>query len=101
MAVYVDSPFSTVPNSNWKYKAASHLFADTEAELHEFAQKIGLKRSWFQDHNMLPHYDVTTSMREKAIGLGAVKVTMQQVGERILNIKKMRRDADAAKHGKD
>jgi hypothetical protein len=27
-------------------------------ELHEFAQSIGLKREWFQDHPRHPHYDV-------------------------------------------
>ena len=37
-----------------------HLVSDNSLdELHEFAQKIGLKRKWFQDKR-LPHYDITS-----------------------------------------
>ena len=43
----------------------------SEEELHEFAQRIGLKRAWFQDGRH-PHYDCTTpNMRGKAIRFGA------------------------------
>jgi hypothetical protein len=34
-----------------------HLFADDTGELHTFARKVGLSRSWF--HTLpIPHYDV-------------------------------------------
>ena len=40
------------------YTDGVHLVADTEEELHKFAQKIGLKRSWYQDKSHYPHYDL-------------------------------------------
>lgn len=49
----------------------SHLEADTLEELHEFAGRLGLRRSWFQDRS-IPHYDISKSMREKAIRMGAI-----------------------------
>jgi hypothetical protein len=61
----------------------SHLMVDRDdplEELHRFALAIGLKRSWFQEHVTVPHYDVTASMRAKAIAAGAEELTdMQQV----------------------
>lgn len=49
----------------------SHMSSDTSVEeLHEFAKKIGLKRSWFQDRR-IPHYDITKGKRFQAIKNGA------------------------------
>lgn len=42
------------------YTDRTHLVADTLQELHEFAEKAGLKRKWFQGHGDHPHYDITT-----------------------------------------
>jgi hypothetical protein len=86
MAVYVDDACipATVPNgrtrhtSNW-----SHLFADSQEELHAFASRLGLRRSYFQpgkrrgDGSPSPHwhYDVTSGKRMRAIQLGAHPVT--------------------------
>ena len=77
MTVYVDD--SLIPatvnriSSRW-----SHLFADTQDELHAFAQSIGLRRSWFQpgkpfagQPSRLWHYDVTEGKRRQAIAAGA------------------------------
>ena len=74
MAVYVGIKFVTVRSLAWPYKWASHLFADSIAELHEFASRLGLKRVWFQDHPRLPHYDVTSNKRTEAIHRGAIEV---------------------------
>ena len=54
----------------------SHLVADNIDELHEFAQKIGLKREWFQiSASGIPHYDISSSrIRALAISLGAKQV---------------------------
>ena len=52
----------------------SHLFADSVEELHEFAERIGLKRIWFQDSPTEPHYDVTETRRLAAIAAGATPV---------------------------
>jgi len=44
------------------YTDGVHLVVDgLEEELHLFAQSVGLKRQWFQDHSHHPHYDITTS----------------------------------------
>ena len=54
----------------------SHLGADSLEEMHEFAQRLGLKRSWFQiSSSGIPHYDITQSMRAKAVKMGAEEVT--------------------------
>jgi hypothetical protein len=67
MAVYVDNEL--IP---WRGQVWCHLVADTPDELHRFARKLGLKPSWFQVDSVYPHYDVTASIREKALQLGAV-----------------------------
>jgi len=80
MTVYVDDSriSATVGRIRGRW---SHLFADTESELHEFAAAIGLRRSWFQGgakHGRLWHYDVTDSLRQKAIRAGAHSVTWRE-----------------------
>ncbi len=57
-----------------------HLLSDTaEDELHEFAQKIGLKRCWFQARSF-PHYDLTTERKVKTtLKAGAKKVDMREI----------------------
>lgn len=64
--IYVDQP-------RWKYRGLNfcHLFSDSSLhELHVFADQLGLKREWFQDKQK-PHYDITESVRARAIALGA------------------------------
>ena len=56
---------SKIHTSEW-----SHLTADTIEELHRFAVKIGLRRSWFQDDGIHPHYDLTAGKRWQAIRTG-------------------------------
>jgi hypothetical protein len=58
----------------------SHLIADDRDELHDFAARLGLRRSWFQDHPTRWHYDVTDSVRTRAIALGAQPITYLDVG---------------------
>lgn len=50
-----------------------HMVADTLAELHDMADRIGLKRHWFQPLSF-PHYDLALSSRKRALQLGAVEV---------------------------
>ena len=54
-----------------------HMFADTIAELHDMAGKIGMKRQWFQPLSF-PHYDVAKGRRAAAVALGAVEVDRRQ-----------------------
>lgn len=69
MAVYVD-------NARAPYGRMSmcHMVADTEAELHAMADKLGVDRK----HYHAFHYNICLSNRAKAIQYGAVKVTTRQ-----------------------
>jgi alkanesulfonate monooxygenase SsuD/methylene tetrahydromethanopterin reductase-like flavin-dependent oxidoreductase (luciferase family) len=49
------------------------MTADTLAELHEMAERIGLKRAWFQEHPRFPHYDLTRNKRRMAVKCGAIE----------------------------
>ncbi len=82
MTVYLD---------DWRQRARlgpvddrwSHLIADTDAELHAFAGRLGMRRAWFQTNERRPHqahYDVPERLRAEAIGLGAVPVSWRQLG---------------------
>lgn len=54
-----------------------HLTADTETELHAFAARLGLKRSWYQkkgERDYRWHYDITPPKRAQAVKLGAVEI---------------------------
>lgn len=79
MTVYVDAMRrpATVGRlkGNW-----SHLFADTTEELLEFADRLGLRRSWIQNpgHIWKEHFDVVDSKRDMAIRLGAVPVSVRE-----------------------
>ena len=74
MSVYVDEMMVCMQNRNWPYGRACHLMADSVKELQAFARRLGLKRSWFQFKSNLPHYDLTSGMRSKAVRLGAVEI---------------------------
>lgn len=94
MTVYVDDARirATVGQLQGRW---SHLFADTSDELHEFAQRLGLRRSWFQDPVVTGrpraragsraaenwHYDVTDSKRRQAIAIGATPVSWRDAAE--------------------
>lgn len=52
----------------------SHMIADTEAELHDLAAKIGVARKWYQGD----HYDITQAAKARALKLGAVQITWRQ-----------------------
>jgi Protein of unknown function (DUF4031) len=61
----------------------SHLMAgpaDDIADLHAFAAKLRLRRSWFQEQGWPhDHYDVTDTVRRAAIKAGAVPVTSREM----------------------
>lgn len=71
-------------NGRW-----SHLFTDEvdQTELHEFAESIGLRRSWFQSYPDRPwhnHYDVVDSIRTRAILAGAKEVSFGQSSVQVM-----------------
>lgn len=80
MTVYVDSAMiaASVPNGSRVHTSRwCHLMSDEidPTELHRFAQRIGLRRAWFQhkeDDPVHDHYDVTLGKRIQAIQAGAV-----------------------------
>lgn len=94
MTVYVDDMRMPARvgriNARW-----SHLMADTDDELHAFARRLGLKRSWAQyPGTWKSHYDVTDTMRDRAIKLGAVPIGyMSQESMDLVHRKFEQRDA--------
>jgi hypothetical protein len=44
-------------------------------ELNAFADRIGLKREWFQNRKFLPHYDLQPNLRRRAVQAGAIEVS--------------------------
>jgi hypothetical protein len=80
MTVYVDDSLITATvgrlSSRW-----SHLFADSERELHQFAALLGLRVDWYQPHGRHWHYDVTEGKRLRAIQLGARPVTWREAAQ--------------------
>ncbi len=81
MSVYVDG--AMIP---WRRGKWSHMTADTTDELHAFANKIGLRREWFQDNPDHPHYDVTKSRRQDAIKLGAIPLDRREYVHKVREI---------------
>jgi len=86
MAIYID----WLCRHGWRLRGRTilscHLFPEgpaTEAleELHTFARRIGLKRSWFQAAptgrmaGSVPHYDLTAGKRAQAVAAGAIELT--------------------------
>lgn len=60
-----------------------HLTTDGQlAELHAFALSIGMRRAWFQDHRLCPHYDLTPHRRKLALEAGAVFVSAKEQARR-------------------
>lgn len=74
MTVYVDDMYR-LPIGRLKRMKMSHLIADSEQELHQMADKIGLKRAWYQGN----HYDISLTHRKLAVQAGAVEVGYHQL----------------------
>lgn len=86
MSVYVDDAFCSDDPDGWgKWTGGGHLQADTLEELHDFARRLGLQRSWFQSKSDRPdhdHYDLTKNKRRQAIELGAISEGIHEAVER-------------------
>jgi hypothetical protein len=73
LSAYVDNAFAVGDWGRWT--GGGHLQADTLDELHVFADRIGLRREWFQSKPGRPendHYDLTQAGRELALEFGAI-----------------------------
>lgn len=56
-----------------------HMYSDNLEELHKKAKQIGLQRSWFQDKNSLPHYDLVASKRAIAVSFGVIEHSFEEM----------------------
>ncbi len=74
MSVYVDNAIN--PYGRMKM---CHMVADTLDELHAMADKIGMRRGWFQNHPDHPHYELSVSRRKIAIQNGAIEISSTQL----------------------
>lgn len=90
MSVYVDDIAVCATGKNWHWPKACHLVADSVNELHKFADKLGLKRSWFQ-RRTIPHYDLTENVRKKAVTLGAVEIDREKLIEIVNKFRRSKR----------
>ena len=62
-----------------------HMIADTTEELLVMADRIGVARKWIQKagtHH--EHFDVCLTKRGRAVELGAVEITMKDLGRRLV-----------------
>ena len=76
MAVYVDDAIW-----DWHGRKWCHLLADDEDELHRFARSIGLHRTSYQGppKTSAPHYDITGMERARALRLGAIACSREEI----------------------
>lgn len=79
MTIYVDEP------QTWdsRFKNYCHMWTDGDvAELHEMADKIGLKRGWFQVSvgvsGRFEHYDISPNKRALALKFGAQYMSLMK-----------------------
>jgi len=78
--IYVDELTVCIRSKKWPYRQACHMMADSVEELHYFAGRMGLMRSWFQ-RGSLPHYDLTKGMRLLAVKFGAIEIDKKKFVE--------------------
>lgn len=77
MTVYVDDMAASFGRMKM-----CHLLADTDAELHAMADRIGVARKWWQSPEKTSgsHYDIAQSKRALAVAAGALQITWRQAG---------------------
>lgn len=98
MTVYVDD-MHTTPLGRFGRMKMCHMVADTDEELHSMAARIGVARRWHQKPGTVhSHYDIAMSKRALAVQLGAIEITMSQLG-RIVRAKREAASGVAAPPG--
>ena len=63
------------------------MIADTEAELHAFAHRLGMRREWYQGD----HYDLRPEGRIRARALGALEMPTREMARRVCAARKAKR----------
>ena len=58
-----------------------HMVADTDNELHDMADKIGINRKWFQNkkEDGISHYDICKSKKALALKNGAIEISDREI----------------------
>lgn len=75
MSIFVDPAVWPWRDDHW-----AHLISDVgEAELHQFAERLNLRRLSFQGD----HYDVRVAKREQALALGAAAISSRELVSRL------------------
>ncbi len=89
MAIYIDElmTFPDVaikPGIRHLGNQWCHMACDGDLEeLHAFAERLGMQRRWFQDHRLVPHYDLTPTKRALAVEAGAIQITSSEFVRRL------------------
>lgn len=80
-----------------------HMMTDSDIEeLHAMAARIGMHRSWFQDHPSHPHYDLRPTKRVAAIAAGAVAISPTEMVDKCsLLLRRIREKQSAAVETKE
>lgn len=87
MAVYVD-PIREHPPVHGQ-ALWCHMIADSEDELHAMAERVGLRREWYQGD----HYDLHPETRTRALKYGALEMSTREMARRVCAERKLRRRA--------
>jgi hypothetical protein len=73
------------PRRFW-HQRCGHLVSDASlAELHEFAEGLGLRREWLH-RKSIPHYDLTGEVYELALARGALLVSSRELVRRAVRL---------------
>ena len=83
--VYVDAAVW-----HWQGLKWAHLLADDPDHLHRFAARLGIHRASYQGppRTSVPHYDLTAYERQRAIALGAIACSRDEI---VAVVRRMRR----------
>lgn len=75
-----------------------HMACDGDvSELHLIAERIGMKRAWFQERRGgISHYDLTPSRRAAAVRAGAIPISAVEMVRRCRNADAGRAAAESA-----
>lgn len=83
MALYLDPPERRTVGGRLRW--TSHLISDTSlAELHNFAQALGLPAKAFHEKPRRSHYDLLDTWVGKAIAAGAVPISAKALVEKLI-----------------
>jgi len=91
--VYVDAAVW-----HWQGLKWAHLLADDIDELHRFAARLGIHRASYQGppRTSVPHYDLTPYERHRAIALGAMACSREEIVAIVRRTRWLGRERNAA-----